>query len=87
MWNALGPGWHNVACSFLFKLSTGLAQGVWSSGNASIWIKNLEGGTDERVRIQADHPNPVHGLFWSTISLTPFCSSYPDIVIVMLPSL
>lgn len=45
----LGPGHHNVACSFLFKLSSGLAQGVWASGNASIWIKTIEGGKDERV--------------------------------------
>eukprot|EP00884_Botryococcus_braunii_P015001 jgi/Botrbrau1/23501/Bobra.106_1s0052.1 len=44
----LGPGRHNVACSFLYKLSTGLAQGVWAAGNASIWIKDIEGGTDER---------------------------------------
>jgi hypothetical protein len=32
---------HNVVVTFVFKLTVGLAYGVWSSGQASLWISKL----------------------------------------------
>lgn len=38
---------YNVAVTFVFKLSVGLAYGVWSSGQASLWISKLYERTPE----------------------------------------
>jgi hypothetical protein len=39
---------YNVVVSFVFKLSVGLAYGVWSSGQVSLWISKLYENSSEK---------------------------------------